>query len=85
MSPTPRRNGPWPASLPRVTTLEPDAPVARTRRMTPRQARDVLALLLMVIGGVGLLAFALAWHPLAAGALLSFYAIVVGVVLGLDR
>lgn len=81
----PRRKPLSGASLPPVTTPDPGAQFAPARRLTGRQVRDLVALLLLLVGSVGLVATAWAFNPLAGRALLFLMMIGAGVVLGLDR
>jgi hypothetical protein len=49
-----------------------------------RQVRDLLGLLLVLVGGVGLVVTAWLWNPLAGAAALSVACIAGGLALGYD-
>lgn len=79
----PRRYAPVAPSVRPVTTLPEDLPPVR--RFDSRQVRDLCALLLIVVGLIGLLIVSFAAHPLAGWGALSVLVGAVGVLLGFGR
>jgi hypothetical protein len=54
------------------------------RRMSSREVRDLIGLVLTVLGALGLVTTAWIWHPLAGMAATSAALVVAGIALGYD-
>lgn len=63
--------------------VQRDGVVVR-RRMSPREVRDLIGLVLAVVGVAGLVVTAWVWHPLAGMAATSAALVVAGIALGYD-
>ena len=70
--------------MPAPIFTDPTSTPSRRPRLDPRQVRDLLSILLIVVGVVGLVVTAWAWHPLAGLAVMFAATFGLGVFLGLD-